>query len=55
MNTLAPFFIFPNGSSVSWPAVPVFSITKLVRVTGATCTSLMYMESRQSALDLARP
>ncbi|NLW80793.1 MAG: hydrogenase [Desulfovibrionales bacterium] len=34
MNTLAPFFIFPNGSSVSWPAVPVFSITKLVRVTG---------------------
>ncbi len=34
MNTLAPFFSFPNASRISWASVPVFSITKLVRVTG---------------------
>lgn len=34
MNTLAPFFSFSNASRISWASVPVFSITKLVRVTG---------------------
>ena len=34
MNTLAPFFSFVNGSRVSWASVPVFSVTKLVRLTG---------------------
>ena len=34
MNTLAPFFSFTNASKVSWASVPVFSVTKLVRLTG---------------------
>lgn len=34
MNTLAPFFSFANASRVSWASVPVFSVTKLVRLTG---------------------
>lgn len=33
MNTLAPFFSFTNASRVSWASVPVFSSTKLVRLT----------------------
>ena len=36
MNTLAPFFSFANASKVSWASVPVFSVTKLVRLTGFT-------------------
>ena len=34
MNTLAPFFTFVNASRISWASVPVFSVTKLVRLTG---------------------
>lgn len=33
MNTLAPFFSFTNASRISWASVPVFSVTKLVRLT----------------------
>jgi Ni,Fe-hydrogenase III large subunit len=33
MNTLAPFFTFVNASRISWASVPVFSVTKLVRLT----------------------
>ncbi|PKN42366.1 MAG: hydrogenase [Deltaproteobacteria bacterium HGW-Deltaproteobacteria-18] len=34
MNTLAPFFQFTNASRISWASVPIFSVTKLVRLTG---------------------
>ena len=34
MNTLAPFFPLTNASRISWASVPVFSVTKLVRLTG---------------------
>lgn len=34
MNTLAPFFNFSNGTCLPWASIPVFSSTKLMRVTG---------------------